>query len=157
MRVKVFCSVALALVGAMLSISTPPATAAGSSCAGYDGGAKTVEFKAFAGHKIRVTYRWCNGHRVTDVLPLGYFILRGVSTPVVSLPTRVPSGLGEKVSVTRKPYLYSFKNNLAVFRFSVHQGHVGVPFASDYDFEVRVYSGGKGKICFVNKSCSALQ
>lgn len=134
-----------------------PAQAAGSSCTGYTGGSKTIDFNAFAGHKVRATYKWCNPRPVGFVGPVQTQYLRGVTTPTISFPTRVPTGLGEKLSLSQKPYLYSWSTSLAKFRFSVHQGHVAVPVSSDYDFEIRVYPGGKGKICFVGKSCSSLQ
>lgn len=155
MRIR---SVLVATTFALVSLTlTQPAEAAGASCTGYRGGSKTINFNAFAGHKVRATYRWCSIQRSWDIAPIWSPDLRGVSTPVISFPSRVPTGLGEKLSLSQRPYLYSWSKRKAVFRFSVHQGHVAVPLSSDYDFELRVYAGGQGRICFVGRACSSLQ
>lgn len=134
-----------------------PADAAGASCSGYVGGSKTIDFNAFAGHKVRATYKWCKPRPIGFIGPLQDNYLRGVTTPTISFPTRIPTGLGETLKLTQVPYAYSWTRSSAIFRFSVRQGHVAVPFSSEYDFELRVYPGGWGKICFVGKSCSSLQ
>ena len=150
---------AVVLAAIVGGLTAGPAHAAGAPCTGYAGGAKTVTFAAFAGHKVRATYRWCSPRPKQLVLPIGMTKLRGVSTPKISLPSRFPGSWGEDLSLTNEPTLHAWSGKVAKFRFTIKQTHIKIGPSSTYDFELRVYPGGKGRICFVDygHNCSKRQ
>jgi hypothetical protein len=140
-----------------------PTSATSAACARFTGGAGSAYFAAFAGHGVRATYQWCNFQPAGFVGPFRVGLKR-VDSVRITLPTRVPGAWGETAFVNQAPYLYSSSVPLNgtsrwKYRFSVHQGHVAVPFGSDYDFELQVTGVIRpaARICFVGRSCSAWQ
>lgn len=155
MRIRRALAAAAAVVATGTTLMAAPAQAA-TTCVPH-----TIDFNAFAGHKIEATLRECHGPFIGQV-PRSH--LTSVSKPIVSYPTRVPSGLGETLKTTKSPYLYSHSSTLYEYRFTTQQGHVGVPFHSVYNFKIQVRSLylsslglGVARICFVGHSCSAWQ
>lgn len=122
----------------------------------------SIDYQAFLVHKVRATFRECHGG-IYGTIPRQHII--SVSTPIVTYPTNVPTGLGEVLTTTQKPYRYSWSGNLWKFRFTTKQQHVKVmPISSSYDFEIQVRSrflsslnAPVGRICFVNHACSSWQ
>ena len=154
------CFVRVVLVLAITTLLLGPgrAEAASRSCAGYTEGARTVNFSAFAGHKVRATYKWCSLRPRGMQGPISDQHLRKVYAVRVSFPSRVPASWGETIKLVQKPYLYS-RPWVWKYRFSVEQGMTAVPWKSNYDFELQVRGGErpKARLCFVGKSCSSWQ
>jgi hypothetical protein len=143
-------SVLLALQG--------PAHAALPSCSSYAGGGRTVDFKAFAGHRVRATYKWCNYRPSGFIGPIFNQRLRKVYSVRITFPSRAPASWGETIKLTQDPYLYAH-SSVWKYRFSVEQGVTAVPWKSNYDFELQVRGAERpeARICFVGKSCSSWQ
>ena len=144
----------LALLAALLAscLLAPPAQAA--VC-----GSHQTSYAAFFGHRIVATYRVCHTRKGYRSVPRQR--LTSVSRPRITLPTRIPTGAGETVKVSRSPYLFRRSSNLWEYRFSIKQGHVLTPATSSYDFKLQVrsrflssLSAPVGRICFVGHACS---
>ncbi len=147
------------VVGFLTMVAVPsPASAGLPSCSGYAGGGRDVSFNAFAGHKVRATYQWCNYRKSGFVGPIYNQRLRKVHTVKISFPSRFPASWGETITLTQRPYLYSHASSWK-YRFSVEQGVTAVPWKSNYDFELQVRGGEapEARICFVGRSCSSWQ
>lgn len=108
----------------------------------------TPKFNAFAGHRIEAQ------SKVTHPTGIGNCQISKSTTPKITLPSRSPGSLGEKVVLSKAPYrTVTAPTDRHTYRFSVKQTVLFVPASQTFNFDVHYYADGRARICFAGGSC----
>jgi len=152
---------ALGLALSATLLTAPAATAAGSSCKGYYKTAHDIRRNAFVGHRVVLDFKTCSWRPYTvPIGPIARSGIRGMSRPVLTLPSRCFLGCGETLKIVKSPYHVSTTSRLFRYRFVIQQSHKATPWAEqNWQMSLQVRRGVRpiARICFVGRSCGAWQ
>ena len=109
----------------------------------------TARLNAFAGHRVEATGKLCV--KLRNGAPVG---VSHTSEVTVRLPSTVPAGAGESVTLVDKPKLVHEGAYRHSYRFTVQSKPSYLPkVGQTFSFDVHYYADGSSQICFTGRAC----